>query len=92
MALSPPPPRPVSLLLLALFPPPGTGGASPLGAFIPGTGGAPPMAVPPESGFLSTIGADRSLVTAFFNCLGLEMSARSAPYRDNQPWIQERGR
>ena len=51
IALSPPL-RPVSLLLLALFPPPGTGGASPLGAFIPGTGGAPPIGIPPDSGFL----------------------------------------
>ena len=84
MALSPPPPPlPESLLLLALFPLPGTGGASPLGAFIPGTGGAPPMGIPPESGFLSTRGADRSFVTAFFSCLPLEISVRSAPCRES---------
>ncbi len=87
MALSPPP-LPVSLLLLALFPPLGIGGASPLGAFIPGTGGAPPKAVPPESAFLSTRGADRSLVTAFFSCLPLEISERRAPCKNGQTEIK----
>jgi hypothetical protein len=75
-----PPLPPESLLLLARFPPPGTGGASPLGAFIPGTGGAPPMGGPPESDFLSIAGADRSLVTAFFSLAPLVMSERSAPW------------
>lgn len=64
-----PPPLP-ALLLRILFSslPPGTGGARPPGGFaIPGTGGALPRAGPELSGFLSTIGAERSLVTAFFS-------------------------
>jgi hypothetical protein len=72
-----------SLLLLALFPPPGTGGASPPGAFnIPGTGGAPAKgdgADPPD--VFPIIGADRSFVTAFLSCLPFEMSERRAPYK-----------
>lgn len=78
-ALAPPP---ASLLLLNLFEPPGTGGARPVGVFIPGTGGAPPTGGPPptEPIFVSTIGADLSLVTAFFNCLPFDMSLSRAPY------------
>ena len=75
---------PVSLLLLALFPPLGTGGARPLGAFIPGTGGAPPIGMPPGFGFLSTIGADRSLVTVDFSFRPLPISERSAPCMRSQ--------
>lgn len=81
-ALSPPP---VSLLLLARFPPPGTGGASPGGAGglpKPGTGGAPPMAGalgPSET--LPTMGEDRSLIcVTFFSFAPLLMSPRRAPY------------
>lgn len=62
---------PSSLLLLARFP--GTGGASPPGGFgappIPGTGGAPPTGGPEESEPLATMGAERSLVTAFLRAL-----------------------
>lgn len=81
IALSPPP---VSLLLLARFPPPGTGGARPggAGAFpMPGTGGAPPMGGP--LGPLLTfpiVGADRSLIcVTFFSLVPLPMSDSSAP-------------
>lgn len=60
-----------SLLLRALFPPFGTGGASPPDGFdIPGIGGAPPNGAdpdPPET--FPTIGADRSFVTAFLRAL-----------------------
>lgn len=62
---------PSSLLLLARFP--GTGGASPPGGFgappRPGMGGAPPTGGPEEFGVLPTIGAERSLVTAFLRAL-----------------------
>jgi len=51
-----------SLLLLALFAPGGAGGLR------PGTGGAPAAAeLPNPSDTFPTIGADRSLVTAFFS-------------------------
>lgn len=70
---------PWSLLLLALLP--GTGGARPPGAFgRPGTGGAPPSGDgpgPPDT--FPTTGADRSLVTVFFNALPLDISERRAP-------------
>lgn len=70
----------VSLLLRALLP--GAGGARPPGGLaMPGTGGAPPRgegAEPPED-FPLTIGADRSLVTAFFSALPLVISERRAP-------------
>lgn len=81
MAFSPPP---VSLLLLARFPPGGTGGASPGGAGglpMPGTGGAPPMggALGPSL-TLPTIGADLSLTcVTFFNFMPFPMSDNSAP-------------
>ena len=74
MAVSPP----VSLLLRARFPP-GTGGARPLGALIPGTGGAPatgPPPPPPE--LLSSTGAERSFVTAFFSLVPLVISPSKA--------------
>lgn len=78
---SPPLPPPVSLLLRILFTPTtGGGGAKLLGAFDPGIGGAPPKGGP-ESDFLSIIGADRSLVTAFLSGLPFEMSDSRAPYR-----------
>jgi hypothetical protein len=79
--LSPPP---VSLLLLARFPPPGAGGTSPGGAGalpMPGTGGAPPIggALGPSL-TLPTVGADRSLTTVtFFSLAPLPMSDSSAP-------------
>ncbi len=77
---SPPLPPPVSLLLRTLFTPPtGGGGAKLLDAFIPGIGGAPPTGGP-ESDFLSIIGADRSLVTAFLSGLPFEISDSRAPY------------
>ena len=61
-------PPPVSLLLRPLFPPPGTGGASPPGAFMPGIGGAPAIGGGPELELplLSIIGADLSLTAATF--------------------------
>lgn len=87
-----PPARSLSLLAL-LFP--GTGGARPPGGVgaprpmppippipmpSPGTGGAPPTGgpPPPPDGLL-TIGADRSLVTAFLRARPLVMSPRRAP-------------
>ena len=83
---SPPPPLPpVSLLLLARLavPPFGTGNASPLGGLPKpgiGTGGAPPAGGPLLMPLpFSTIGADRSLVTAFFSLAPLVMSVSSAP-------------
>jgi hypothetical protein len=82
MALSPPP---VSLLLRARFPPPGTGGASPPGGAgglpIPGTGGAPDMAgALGPSDTLPTMGEDRSLICVTFLSLApLPMSDSSAP-------------
>lgn len=56
-------PPPVSLLARARFPPPGTGGARPPGAFIPGIGGAPAIGGGPEFELLllSMMGADLSL-------------------------------
>lgn len=78
---SPPATAPSSLLLRARFPPPSPVGARLPGGFsIPGTGGAPPTggaAEPPA--FESTMGADRSLVTAFFRRAPLEMSESNAP-------------
>jgi hypothetical protein len=76
-------PEPVSLLLLIRFP--GTGGASPPGAFgmppKPGTGGAPPTGGPDEDDALpSMAGADLSLVTAFFKALPFEISESRAPW------------
>lgn len=69
-----------SLLLLALFPPPGMGGASPPGTFnIPGTGGAPADTGPGPPDVLPTTGADRSFVTAFLSCLPFDMSCSKAP-------------
>lgn len=64
--------------------PEGTGGASPLGGGLaPGTGGALAMGgaaeLPPD---VPTTGADRSLVTAFFNLAPLWISERSAPYSE----------
>lgn len=89
------PPLPAaSLLLLALFgtdggPPPlllralftaaaailGIGGAP------PGIGGGFPMVIPPAppAGFPATVGAERSLVTAFFSLIPFVMSLLSAP-------------
>jgi len=60
---------PWSLLLLALFCADGTDGAP--GGRSPGTGGAPPIggAAEEEEPDLSTMGADRSLVTAFLSAL-----------------------
>jgi len=55
---SPPPPLP-SLLLLARL---GGGGANDGRFGMPGTGGAPPIGAGGPSDFLSTIGADRSLI------------------------------
>jgi hypothetical protein len=73
---------PVSLLLLARFPPPGAGGASPGGAGgrpIPGTGGAPPMAGA-ASFTLPTMGAERSLTcVTFLSRAPFPMSDSSAP-------------
>lgn len=63
-----------SLLLRALFPPPG-------GFSIPGTGGAPANGDgpdPPEETF-PTIGADRSFVMAFLSCFPFDMSDSKAP-------------
>jgi hypothetical protein len=77
-------PETPSLLLRNRFAagPDGTGGASPLGGGLaPGTGGAPATGgaaeAPPEP---PIIGADRSLVTAFFSFAPLWISERSAPY------------
>lgn len=68
-----------SLLLRALFPP-GTGGANPPGLDIPGTAGADAKGDGPEvSDTFPIIGADRSFVTAFFNCFPFEISDRRAP-------------
>ena len=75
---SPPVAAPVSLLLLARVPPPGTGGARLLGALIPGTGGAPPTGAT-EVGFESSMAAERSFVTAFFKFAPFEISDSSAP-------------
>lgn len=80
--LSPLPPPPLSLLLLARFAEaPGTGGASPDGAFPkPGMAGAPGTTGPDEAlAPLSIIGADRSLVTAFFNFAPFVISPSKAP-------------
>lgn len=74
-----------SLLLRFLFPPPGTGGASPVGGRIPGTGGAP-LTGPPESDFLSITGADLSLVTVDFNLAPLLISDKRAPYQKMSAW------
>lgn len=75
---------PWSLLLLARFP--GTGGARPPGGFgAPpklGMGGAPPTGGPDEEDDLSTMGAERSLVTAFFKALPLLISDKRAFYVD----------
>jgi hypothetical protein len=86
----PPPVSPLSLLLLARF---GGGGAKPLG----GRGGAPPgeglLAMPgiggaPMTGagalsFLSSIGADLSLIwVTFLNRAPDSMLLRSAPYSE----------
>jgi len=84
--LSPPPLLPpASLLLLARFVPVplGTGGASPPGAFPnPGIAGASPVDGPAElpDSFPTTIGADRSFVTAFLSLAPFVMSVKSAPY------------
>jgi hypothetical protein len=88
-AVSPPPeplvPPPVSLFARARFPPPGTGGARPPGAFMPGIGGAPAIGGGPEFEvpLLSTMGADLSLTWAtFFNRAvagPFDMSDSSAP-------------
>lgn len=72
--------RPVSLLLLFLFAG-GIGGASPAGGRIPGTGGAPAIGAAPEPAFLSTMGADLSLVWTDFSFFPLLMSPSSAPCR-----------
>lgn len=71
-----------SLLLRALFPAPGTGGASPPGGFdIPGTAGAPANGDGPDGPELPLItGADLSFVTAFLSCLPFVISVRRAPY------------
>lgn len=67
-------------MLLALFPPPGTGGASPPGAFsIPGTGGAPADGAADPPDVFPIIGADRSFVTAFLSALPFVMSDSKAP-------------
>ena len=71
---------PLSLLLRARLPPPGTAGA-PLGGFsIPGTAGALATGGPedPPPLPLSIMGAERSFVTVFFNLAPLEMSPRRA--------------
>ena len=75
----------VSLLLLARsdapVSAPGTGGAKPPGDLPrPGTAGAPPFGGPAEvPDVLPTMGADLSLVTAFFNLVPLVISVRRAP-------------
>lgn len=77
---------PVSLLLRALFAPPGTGGASPPGAFgKPGTGGAPPIGGPPPPLLddAPTIGAERSFVTAFFSLVPFVISPSNASYHSS---------
>jgi hypothetical protein len=81
LSLAPSPP--VSLLLLARLPP-GTGGASPPGAFgNPGTGGAPPTAGtlgPSET--LPTCGAERSLICVTLrNLAPFSISPSKAPYK-----------
>lgn len=72
-----------SLLLLARFGPasPGTGGVRPFDGRPPsGTGGAVPSEDPDEIDFGGPrTGADRSLVTAFFNLVPLVISVRRAP-------------
>lgn len=78
-----PAPLSVSLLLLARFAPPGTGGASPGtagGLPIPGIAGAPMGAALAPPLTLPTIGADRSLIcVTFFSFMPLLMSPKSAP-------------
>lgn len=78
------PPSFASLLLLARFPPPGTGGASPGtagGLPMPGIAGAPMGAALGPSLTLPTIGEDRSLIcVTFFNRVPLLMSPKRAPY------------
>ena len=71
-----PAPWPLSLLLLARFgTAPGTGGAK------PGLAGVGVIAVPvDEPDPLSSIGADRSFVTAFLSLVPLVMSPSKAPY------------
>lgn len=65
------PGRGTSLLALALLA---------VGDARPGIGGAPPTGGPLElSDPLATMGADLSLVTAFFNCFPFVMSPRRAP-------------
>lgn len=80
ITLSPPP---VSLLLLALFPP-GMGGAKPPGGAgglpMPGIGGAPVTGALGPSATFPTIGAERSLTcVTFFKRDPLLMSDSSAP-------------
>ena len=75
----------VSLLLLARFDPlvpaPGIEGARPVGGLPrPGTAGAPPTGGAADAtDVLPSRGADRSLVTAFFNLAPLVISVRRAP-------------
>ena len=58
----------------------GTGGFS-----IPGIAGAPGIGGPVEDfDDFSTRGADRSLVTAFFNFAPFVMSVRRAPWQNGQ--------
>jgi hypothetical protein len=57
----------------------GAGGASPPGGLgMPGIGGAPPIAGPLDFVSVPMMGADLSLVTAFFNRAPLEISCNSA--------------
>jgi len=73
---------PVSLLLRPRVACPGMGGARELGALISGTGGALPTGPAPAPGFLSSMGADRSFVTAFLSLAPFVMSDNSAPCAD----------
>lgn len=71
------PPPPPSELARAR---PGVGASPPGGLGAPGIGGAPDTTGPLFPDFFSTIGAERSLVTAGFNRVPFEMSPSKAPW------------